>query len=147
MKPVTEVLFYLNAFKTARLSHNGYGWILEQVIPNSEVEGSDIGFRAIAVVQSRKDLLLNSIRKHSVLTDPIGRRMLAALEDDYWYFYADLAHSGIDDKIHRLRHAAESIPPLAERLVMDDSARRKRVSLWREERPTRTSQGKRSGSK
>jgi hypothetical protein len=125
MRPKTEFLFYLNKFETARLCHNGKHWILEAGDLNRTVPGWYSGYQCVARVQSRKETLLESIREHEILTDIPGRRMLAALDDDYWDFYADVAVWGTIEKLNRLHRISERTPPLPERLVVDDKVRRR----------------------
>lgn len=127
MQPRTEFLFFLNSDHTARLGHNGIQWILEIGNPKRAKSGNDTGYRGVSYVRSRKDILLRCIRDKGIVVDIAGRRLLAALDDDYMTFLSDLERSGKALKVKRLETVAHKSPPIPERLVVSRKERRRRI--------------------
>lgn len=133
-----EFLFYINSLHTARLLHDHKAWILEKRHPSWIGRDNDGGYRVVGIVQSNKDLLLQLIRDNEILVCRSGRRMLAALDDDYWRFHEDLMRLGRERKILSIKHIAINRPPLPERQVVHNRVRQRRLELWRQERPARS---------
>lgn len=123
-------IFYLNADRTARLSHDGVQWILERSHGRS-LSGRDSGFRGQSYVLSNKAILLRCIRDKRLPVDLNGRRLLAALQDSYPEFSAALEASGRTLVVRMLGQRARALPPVPYRSVKSKSAREKAIHAKR----------------
>ncbi len=129
-----EFLFYINSLHTARLLHDHKAWILEKRHPSWIGRDNDGGYHVVGIVQSNKDLLLQRIRDNEILVCPSGRRMLAALDDDYWRFHEDLLRLGREQKLIAMQQAAMRTAPVPQRQVIHDRLRQRRIELWHQAR-------------
>lgn len=134
-----EALFDINCFRTTRLMHDHRAWIVETRPATMAGRARNDGYRVVGIVQSNKEILTDLTRRAGRPVCLVGRRMLAALDDDFWSFHNDLIWLGREQKLIAIQQAAIRVSPRPKRQAEQERLCQQCMELWCQEHPAQPS--------